>query len=91
MIVKVSSTHLYHSRGGHGDVARALISRSSTNKFATMGLIGEPMAVSSICSYNLPWKVKYVFLRQNSSKQEMCFTVMAVLRFKFSKLLQSAP
>ena len=68
---------------GHDDVARALISRSSMKKFATMGLIGGPKAAPSICSYILPWNAKYVFLRQNSSKQEMCFTVMAVLRCKF--------
>ena len=68
---------------GHGDVARALISRSSMNKFAAMGLIGDPIAAPSICSYNLPWNEKYVFLRQNSNKQEMCFTVMVVLRCKF--------
>ena len=82
MIVKVSSTNLFHSVGGHGDVARALISRSSLNKFATMGLIGDPMAAPSFCSYNLPWNEKYVFLRQKSSRQEMCFTVMVVLRCK---------
>ena len=63
-------------------MARALISRFFLNKFATMGLIGEPMTAPSICSCNLPWNVKYVFLRQNSSKLEMCFTVMVVLRCK---------
>ena len=82
MIVKVSSTNLFHSVGGHGNVARAIISRSSMNKFATMGLIGDPMAAPSFCSYNLPWNTRYVFLRQNSSRQEMCFTVMVVLRCK---------
>ena len=53
MIVKVSSTHLFHSIGVYGDVARALISRSSMNKSATMGLIGDPVAAPSICSNNL--------------------------------------
>ena len=42
----------------HGDVARALISKSSINKFATMGLMGDPMAGPSFCSYNLSWSEK---------------------------------
>ena len=50
MMMKVSSTYLFHSDGGCGDVARALVSRSSKRRFATIGLIGEPMAVPSTCS-----------------------------------------
>ena len=50
MIVKVSSTNLFHSDGGCGDVSRALVSRSSIKRFATTGVIGEPMAVPSTCS-----------------------------------------
>ena len=58
MIVKVSSTNLFYSVGGHGDVARALISKSSIKKFATLGLMGDPMAAPSFCSYNLSWNEK---------------------------------
>ena len=79
MIVKVSSTNLFPQCSGDGAVARALVSRSSMNKFATIGLMGDPIAAPSTCSYSLPGKVKYVVLRQNSSRQNMCSTVMAVL------------
>ena len=50
MIMKVSSTNLFHSYGLCGDVARALISKSSIKRLATIGLIGEPMAMPSVCS-----------------------------------------
>ena len=50
MIMKVSSTNLFHSDGGCGDVARALVSKSYIKRFVTVGLIDEPMAVPSICS-----------------------------------------
>ena len=70
---------LLQSRG-NGDVLMAWTSRSSINKLTTMGLIGEPIAAPSVCSQNLHWNEKYVFLRQNSSRQEMCFTVIDVLR-----------
>ena len=40
-IINISFPH----RRGHGDV---LISRPSTNKLATIGLIGEPIAAPSI-------------------------------------------
>ena len=49
----------------------ALISSSSMNSLATMGLMGEPMAALCTCSKNLPWKKKYVFLRQNSNNVVM--------------------
>ena len=49
MIVKVSSTYLFHRAGG-GDVLMAWTSRSSINKLATMGHIGEPMAALSVYS-----------------------------------------
>ena len=51
-------------------------------KFATIGLMGDPIAAPLTCSYSLPWKVKYVVLWQNSSRQEMCLTVLAVLLCK---------
>ena len=41
-----------------GAVARALVSRSSMSKFATIGLMGEPIATPLTCSYIFPWKVK---------------------------------
>ena len=40
----------FPQRRGMGDVLRALTSKSSIYKFATMGLIGEPMAAPSSCS-----------------------------------------
>ena len=43
---------------GNGAVARALVSRSSINKLATIGLMGEPIAVPLTCSYIFPWNVK---------------------------------
>ena len=73
MMTHVSSTYLFHIKGGCGDVFMALISKSSMYKFATMGLIGEPIAAPSTCSKNFPWKVKYVLLRQNSKRQVMLF------------------
>ena len=69
MTVKASSTNLFQILGEHGDVARALVSKSSINIFATMGLMGDPMATPSVCSYNFPWNEKYVLVRQNSSRQ----------------------
>ena len=42
MMVKVSSTYIFHRTGGVGEVLMAWTSRSSINKLATMGLIGEP-------------------------------------------------
>ena len=50
MIVNVSSTYLFHKVGGVVDVLMAWISKSSINKLATNGLIGEPMAAPSVCS-----------------------------------------
>ena len=49
IIVKVSSTNLFHHDGGVGDVLMAWTSRSSMNRFATIGLIGDPMAAHSVC------------------------------------------
>ena len=44
-------------RGGIA-VARALVSRSSINKFATIGLMGDSIAAPLTCSYIFPWKIK---------------------------------
>ena len=43
----VSSTYRFHSCSSALKVARACSSNHSTNKFATIGLTGEPMAVPS--------------------------------------------
>ena len=39
---------------GDGAVARALVSRSSVNKCATIGLMGHPIAAPLTCSYIFP-------------------------------------
>ena len=59
IIVNVSSRNLFHRIGGVVDVLMAWISSSSMNKFATNGLIGEPMAAPSVCSWvpALKWKI----------------------------------
>ena len=41
VIVEVSSTNLFQILGEDGAVARALVSRSSINKLATIGLMGD--------------------------------------------------
>ena len=66
--MKVSSTKLFQRVGGVGAVDSALISKSSMNKLATIGLMGDPIAAPFTCSKNFPWKVKYVILRQNSKR-----------------------
>ena len=71
MMMKVSSTNLFQSVGGDGAVARALVSRSSINKLATIGLMGDPIAAPLTCSNIFPWEVKYVVVRQISRRQEM--------------------
>ena len=50
VIVNVSSTNLLHIFGGVQDVLIALISRSSMNKLATIGFMGDPIAAPSFCS-----------------------------------------
>ena len=56
-MVKVSSTNLLQKRGC-GAVMMASCSNFSMYKFATLGLMGNPIAVPSCCSLNLPWKMK---------------------------------
>ena len=46
----------------------ALMLNSSMNRLAMRGLMGEPIAASWTCSKYLPWNMKQVFLRQNSSR-----------------------
>ena len=50
MIVNVSSTNLFQSTEGDGAIMMAWTSKSSLNRFATMGLIGDPIAAPSVCS-----------------------------------------
>ena len=45
------------------------------------------MAAPSFCSYNLPWKEKYVLVRQNSNNHWMCLTAIVVL---WCKLVSSS-
>ena len=54
MMMKVSSTNLFQSVGGAGAVDSSLISRSSINKLATIGLMGDPIATPFTCSKIFP-------------------------------------
>ena len=78
-MVNVSSTNLLQKMGGCGAEFMALFSNSSIYKFATMGLMGDPTAAPSCCSKYLPWKIKYVLVRQNSSRLVIFFTDKDVL------------
>jgi len=49
MITKVSSTYLFHKRGGSANVFRARVSIFSMTKFATTDENVEPIAVPKIC------------------------------------------
>ena len=71
-ITRVSSTKLTQRHGGCGAVLSAFTSNSSVNRLAIRGLMGEPMAAPWTCSSYLPWKRKYVFLRQNSISVTIC-------------------
>jgi len=48
MITKVSSTYLFHKRGGSAKVSRARVSMFSMTKFATIDETGEPTAVPNM-------------------------------------------
>ena len=50
MMTNVSSTNLFQNAGGCGADCMAFVSRSSIYRLATMGLMGDPIAVPSICS-----------------------------------------
>ena len=77
--MKVSSTNVFQGVGGVGAVVSALVSRSSINKLATIGLMGDLIAAPFTCSNIFPWKVKYVVVRQNSKRQKIWFTDIVVL------------
>ena len=49
MITKVSSTYLFHIRGGSAKVSSARVSMFSMTKFATTDETGEPIAVPKTC------------------------------------------
>ena len=51
VITKVSSTYLFHKRGGSVKVSKARASMFSMTKFATPDKTGEPIAVQKlVCS-----------------------------------------
>ena len=79
MTTKVSSTYLFHRHWGWGDVLRVLTLKSSIYRLATMGIMSKCMEASSSCTHYLPWNKEYVFLKLNSNRQMMLFTVMDVL------------
>ena len=45
MITKLSSSHLFHKRGGSAKVSRARVSMFSMTKFVTTDETGQPIAV----------------------------------------------
>ena len=47
-----------------------------------MGLTGDPMATPSTCSYNWPWKDKYVLWRRNHNKWIMSLTGNTALSYR---------
>ena len=59
MIVKVSSTNLFQSLGVHGDVARALISKSSHKQICHNGADGRPHGCPffQLVQLILEWKI----------------------------------
>ena len=58
MTTKISSTYPFQTFGGHSAVLMALFSKSSMQRLATMGLMGDPIAAPCNCSKNLPWNWK---------------------------------
>jgi len=66
MITKVSSTYLFHKRGGSVKVSRARASMSSMTKFATTDETGQPIAVPKTCLQCFPRNVKLVEYKQIS-------------------------
>ena len=49
-----------------------------------MGLMGDPVAAPCSCSKNQSWNWKCAFLRQNSCRLMICFTLIDVLCWSFS-------
>jgi len=48
MITKVSSTYLFHKRGGYAKVSRARVSMFSMTKFATIDETGSPLLFQNL-------------------------------------------
>ena len=69
----VKSSYLVHSLGVVA-VLRAFLSKYSMYKLVTMELTRDPIATPSTCSWNWPWKEKYVLCRQNPNKSIMFCT-----------------
>ena len=84
----VSSAYFLHILKGCSVDLMTLISKSSMQRLATIGLVGDSMAALSSCSRNLPWNRKYVFFKQNSSRLAMCSTGIYVLLLELSILFQ---
>ena len=70
---------LSQSLGRFGAELIALDSNSSMNALPVRGLMGKPIAALWTCSKYIPWKRKWVSLRQNSSKVMICWMDMEVL------------
>ena len=56
-MIKVSSTYLLHSLGQLVTVLMVLVSNSSMNRLATIGLMCHPMAAPYTYSLTLEWKI----------------------------------
>ena len=67
IITKVSSTYVFHKRGGSAKVSRVHVSMFSMTKFATTEETGEPIAVAKTCLQCFPQNVKLVGLAQIST------------------------
>ena len=63
-----SVTYILEPKTGDGAELMALTSNSSMYRVTLSGLMGEPMAAPWTCSKYLPWKRKWVYLRQNSRR-----------------------
>ena len=77
-MTNVSSTYLIHSLGVVA-VLRVFLLKCFMYKLATMGLMRDPIAAPSTCSWNWPWKEKYVLCRQNPNDSIMFCTDNTVL------------
>ena len=75
----MSSTYLSQILGGLGEVLRALTSKSSINRLATTGFMGDPIAVTCTCLKYLPLNVKKVLFRQCSRRVTMFWTERGLL------------
>ena len=70
MTTNVSSTSLLHSLGGCGAVLRALISNYSIYRFATIGLVGDPLQLLELPHSTCPEKGGRISSKQNSQQTD---------------------